>query len=42
MDAHAAREATPQAAGAFLFEGKMVDAPVLEKARRTVRLAGAA
>ncbi|MDF2463645.1 MAG: Citrate lyase [Ramlibacter sp.] len=38
-EAHAAREATPQAAGAFLFEGKMVDAPVLAKARRIVRLA---
>jgi citrate lyase beta subunit len=42
MDAHAARESTSQAAGAFLFQGKMVDAPVLEKARRIVRLAGAA
>lgn len=38
VEAHAQRG--PQAQGAFLFEGRMVDAPVLAKARRIVALAG--
>lgn len=39
LAAHAVREAGADAAGAFLFEGKMVDAPVLRKARRVVHRA---
>lgn len=39
LDAHAAREASTDAAGAFLFGGKMVDAPVLRKAQRIAGLA---
>lgn len=39
LEAHAARDASPEAAGAFLFGGKMVDAPVLRKARRIAGLA---
>ncbi|WP_235965041.1 HpcH/HpaI aldolase/citrate lyase family protein [Caenimonas soli] len=39
LDANATRESTAMAAGAFLFQGKMVDAPVLMKARRIVQIA---
>jgi citrate lyase subunit beta/citryl-CoA lyase/(S)-citramalyl-CoA lyase len=38
LESHAAREASPDAAGAFMFGGKMVDAPVLRKARRIAGL----
>jgi len=40
LDAHAAMEATPGARGAFLFQGKMVDPPLVAKARRIVQVAG--
>jgi len=39
MEAHAQRG--PAGEGAFLFEGRMVDAPVLARARRILALAGA-
>lgn len=42
LAAHAAEESAPGARGAFLFQGKMVDPPVLQKARRLVQLADAA
>ena len=39
IEADAARAGNGRAAGAFLFEGRMVDAPVLRKARRIAQLA---
>lgn len=38
LEAHAAREASAERAGAFMFGGKMVDAPVLRKAQRIAAL----
>jgi citrate lyase subunit beta / citryl-CoA lyase len=40
--AYAEREAGGNRAGAFLYQGRMVDPPVLQKARRIVQLAAAA
>jgi citrate lyase beta subunit len=40
--AHAEREAGENRAGAFLYQGRMVDPPVLQKAQRIVQLADAA
>jgi citrate lyase beta subunit len=42
LQAHAGMERALDARGAFLYEGKMVDPPVLAKARRIARLAEAA
>ncbi len=40
LAAHARMQGIPEAGGAFLFQGKMVDAPVLARARRIAWLAG--
>ena len=39
LEGYAVEEANPDARGAFLFQGRMVDPPVLEKARRIAALA---